>query len=192
MKWYKGKAQIIGAETGLKESVLFGILPDQQGTWWFPTNKGIYYAKYAQLEAYLQNNNNKIDWKLIDDGDGMNNRQCVGARHSIVANDGKLFVLGIGGLVEINPAMLRSNPTPSLLSINSLQVDDSIHYGNTTAVISPGDHRYIFDYSALSFVAPAKNQIRFRLVARTKIGSFPKEITGLFIPTLHRVIIALK
>ena len=54
VKWYKGRARIIGAETGLKEPSIFGILPDQQGNWWFPTNKGIYYAKYAQLEAYLK------------------------------------------------------------------------------------------------------------------------------------------
>lgn len=167
VKWYKGKAQMIGAETGLTEPSLFGILPDQQGTWWFPSNKGIFYAKFAQFEAYLQNHKNKIDWKYIDDGDGMNNRQCVGARHSIVAKNGKLLVLGIGGLVEIDPANMQLNPTPPLLSINSLQVDDSTHYAET-AVISPGDHRYIFDYSALSFVAPAKNQIRFRLMGQDK------------------------
>jgi signal transduction histidine kinase len=167
VKWYKGEARIIGVETGLKEPTIFGILPDQQGNWWFPTNKGVYYAKYAQLEAYLENNNNKIDWKLIDDGDGMNNRQCVGARHSIVTKDGRILVLGIGGLVEIDPTRLQSNQTPPLLSINSLQVDDSLHFAQA-ALISPGDHRYIFDYSALSFVAPEKNQIRFRLIGQDK------------------------
>ncbi len=167
VKWQKGKAQLIGAEAGLKETSIFGILQDQQGTWWFPTNRGIYYAKYAQFEAFLQNNNNKIDWKYLDDGDGMNNRQCVGARHSIVAKDGKVLVLGIGGLVQIDPAQLQSNQTPPLLSINSIQVDDSTHYSEG-AVISPGDHRYIFNYSALSFVWPEKNQIRFRLIGRDK------------------------
>ena len=97
----------------------------------------------------------------------MNNRQCVGARHSIVAKDGRILVLGIGGLVEIDPARLQSNQTPPLLSINSLQVDDSLHYAQA-GLISPGDHRYIFDYSALSFVAPEKNQIRFRLIGQDK------------------------
>jgi signal transduction histidine kinase/ligand-binding sensor domain-containing protein len=168
VKWYKGKAQTIGIEAGLNEPGLFGILPDQLGNWWFPTNKGVFYAKYTELEAYLKNKNNKIDWKLIDDGDGMNNRQCVGARHSIVAKDGKLLVLGIGGLVEIDPTTLQTNLTPPLLSINSLNVDDSLYYAGTSAVISPGDHRYIFDYSALSFVAPGKNQIRFRLIGQDK------------------------
>lgn len=167
VKWSKGTAQLVGSNAGLSEPVIFGILGDQAGTWWFPTNKGISYAKYAQLEAWLENNKNKIDWKLIDDGDGMNNRQCVGARHSIVTKDGKLLILGIGGLVEVDPGKLQTNPTPPLLSINSLQVDDSLHYAGKS-VVAPGDHRYIFDYSALSFVAPGKNQIRFRLVERDK------------------------
>ena len=167
VKWSNGKALLIGAESGLTETSLFQILPDQKGNWWLPSNKGIFYAKHAELEAYLQDNKNKINWNLIDDGDGMNNRQCVGARFSIVAKNGKVLVLGIGGLVEIDPANLELNQTPPLLSINRLQVDDSIYYAEGS-VISPGDHRYIFDYSALSFVAPEKNQIRFRLIGRDK------------------------
>ena len=163
VKWHNGKAYAIGSESELTGTALYGILPDQLGSWWFPSNKGIFHAKFEQLEAYLQNNKNKIDWHLIDDNDGMNIRQCVGARHSIVSRDGKVWVLGIGGLVEIDPARLKTNPIPPLLSINSLQVDDSLYFTDGV-VISPGNHRYIFDYSALSFVAPAKNQIRFRLV----------------------------
>ena len=120
VKYYKGKAQVIGAESGLKETSFFGILPDHRGTWWFPTNKGIFHAKYDQIEAYLQNNTNIIDWKYIDDGDGMNNRQYVGTRHSIVAINRKLYVPSIGGLIVIDPAGLHPNQTPPLLSINSL------------------------------------------------------------------------
>ena len=165
VKWKQGKGRLIGAESGLKENSFFAILPDRQGTWWFPTNKGIFYAKYAELEAYLQNNNN-IDWKYIDDGDGMNNRQCVGARHSLVAQDGKLYVPSIGGLVVVDPVRLQPNNIIPLVSITKLLVDDSAHFSN--AVIPPGDHRYIFEYSALSFVAPEKNEIRFRLVGRDK------------------------
>jgi ligand-binding sensor domain-containing protein len=167
VKWSNGKARLIGAESGLIEHSLFQILPDQKGNWWLPSNKGIIYAKHSELEAYLQDNKNKINWNLIDDGDGMNNRQCVGARFSIVSKNGKVLVLGIGGIVEIDPANLQSNPSPPLVSINSVQVDDSTYYAEAS-VISPGDHRYIFDYSALSFVAPSKNQIRFRLVGRDK------------------------
>jgi len=168
VKWSNGRAQTIGMESGLKDPVLFGILPDHLGQWWFPTNNGIFYAKYAQIEAYLEDNKKVIDWKNIDEGDGMNNRQCVGARHSIVAHDGKILVPGIGGLIEVDPASLPTNPAPPLQSINSLQVDDSLFYPETAADISPGDHRYIFDFSALSFVSPVKNQVRFRLIGRDR------------------------
>ncbi|MBL7852348.1 MAG: hypothetical protein JNN04_15700, partial [Cyclobacteriaceae bacterium] len=166
VRYQKGKAQLIGTESGLSEPGFFGILRDDQGTWWFPTNKGIFYAPYTQLEAYLENNSNTIEWKFIDDADGMNNRQCVGARHSIRGADGKFYVPSIGGLVVVDPAKIQSNHTPPLVVINSLQVDDSLHRDGST--ISPGNHRYIFDYSALSFVAPERNQIRFRLVGRDK------------------------
>jgi len=167
VKWSLGKARLIGAESGLIEHSLFQILQDQKGNWWLPSNKGIIYAKHAELEAYLQDNKNKINWKLIDDGDGMNNRQCVGARFSIVSKSGKLMVLSIGGIVEIDPDNMQSNPVPPLVNISNFQVDDSTYHASA-AVISPGDHRYIFDYSALSFVAPEKNQVRFQLIGRDK------------------------
>ena len=143
VKWQNGQSQLIGTGSGLSETSLFSILPDKQGTWWFPTNKGIFYAKYSELEAYLQNNDNKINWNYIDDSDGMNNRQCVGARHAIVGSDGKLYVPSIGGLVVVNPGSLQSNLIPPLVSINKLIVDDSLYY--TSSVIEPGDHRYILE-----------------------------------------------
>ena len=168
VKWVNDKATIIGTESGLTEPSIFGILIDKKGEWWLPSNKGVIHAPFSEIEAYSNNNKATINWKIIDDADGMNNRQCVGARHSIVASDGKLYIVGIGGLVEINPDSLSSNTIPPLVAINQLKVDDSLFFAKQPNIISPGSHRYIFDYSALSFVAPDKNQIYFRLVGQDK------------------------
>lgn len=164
VRWKNGKASLIGYPSGLKETSVFSILIDRVGHWWFPTNKGIFYAKAMQLEAYANKEISKIDWKHIDDGDGMNNRQCVGARHSIVDRNGLVYVPAIGGLVVVNPDNLQMNTIPPLIRVSSLHVDDTVYYAK--AQIAPGDHRYIFDYSALSFISPDKNQIKFRLIGR--------------------------
>ena len=107
------KKQSIGAEAGLPELALFKILPDQEGNWWLPTNIGIIRVKKAELDAYLDNPAAaKINWRVFDEGDGMYNRQCVGARHSIVTSDGRIMVLSIGGLVEIDPKKITQNKIP--------------------------------------------------------------------------------
>jgi signal transduction histidine kinase/ligand-binding sensor domain-containing protein len=156
-KWY------IGKNADIPELSLFQIMPDHFGKWWFPTNRGIMYADKKAIDQYLNDSTFKIQWRVLNEGDGMNNRQCVGARHSIVAKDGRLMILSIGGLVEVNPAKITSNSIPPLVTVNGLQVDDKPFYKEGIAAIPPGNHRYIFSYSVLSFMAPEKNQIKFRL-----------------------------
>jgi len=156
-KWYVGK------ESGMPELSVFQIMPDHYGKWWFTSNRGIIYADKKAIEQYLVDSTVLPHWNILNEGDGMNNRQCVGARHSIVSKDGRLMILGIGGLVEVNPSTITSNKLPPLVSVNELKVDDKPYYKEGISAISPGNHRYIFSYSVLSFSAPEKNQIKFRL-----------------------------
>jgi signal transduction histidine kinase/ligand-binding sensor domain-containing protein len=163
VKYKKGKKWFIDNNANIPELSLFAILPDHNGGWWFPCNLGVMYAKKSQIDAFIRNPSNKIEWTLIDEGDGMNNRQCVGARHSMVSSDGRIMVLGIGGLVEINPATLNRNTVEPQVCINEMTADDSVFY-QPKALVPPGNHRYTFNYSVLSFNAPEKNNIKFRLV----------------------------
>ncbi|MES1223827.1 MAG: triple tyrosine motif-containing protein, partial [Bacteroidota bacterium] len=164
VKFQGDQKKIIGANAGIPDLALFGILPDHTGRWWLPTNTGIISVKKSQLDSFINNPSYRVDWDIIDEGDGMSNRQCVGARHSIVSADGRVMVLGIGGLIELDPGFIRKNETPPLVSVNQMLVDDSSYHASSASIVPPGNHRYIFDYSALSFIAPEKNKIRFRLV----------------------------
>lgn len=167
VKWDKGRVEHIDAsKSGLTQTAIFDILEDQQGNWWMPSNSGLIYASYSQIEQHLKNRKQEIQWRLIDESDGMNNRQCVGARYSCVAKDGKLYIVSIGGLVEIDPAKLTTNKVPPIVRINHLRVDDSLFYLNGVQKIEPGNHRYVFDYSVLSLVAPERNTIYFRLIGQ--------------------------
>ncbi len=167
VKWDKGRVEHIdAAKSGLTQTAIFDILEDQQGNWWMPSNSGLIYASYSQIEQHLKNRKQEIQWRLIDESDGMNNRQCVGARYSCVAKDGKLYIVSIGGLVEIDPSKLATNKVSPIVRINHLRVDDSLFYLNGVQKIEPGNHRYVFDYSVLSLVAPERNTIYFRLIGQ--------------------------
>lgn len=167
VKWDNGHIDHVDAtRSGLPQTAIFDILEDQKGNWWMPSNNGVIYAPFNQIEQHIKNRTNEIPWRLIDESDGMNNRQCVGARYSRVSKDGKLYIVSIGGLVEIDPAKLTTNKVPPIVRINHLRVDDSLHYSNGVDEIIPGNHRYVFDYSVLSLVAPERNAIYFRLVGQ--------------------------
>lgn len=158
----------LGSKDGLPENALFDMLPDHHGYMWFMTNKGMMRAKKKDIDDAFDKKVEKINWELFDDGDGMRNRQCVGARFSTVAKDGRLMVTSIGGLVEVDPGKLEKNMLPPTVVMDRLKVDDTTIDLEQQTQISPGNHRYIFSYNAMSYVAPEKVKIRFRLLGYDK------------------------
>ncbi len=153
---------------GLPDNSLFAFLPDKQGFVWFTSNLGLIRTKKQVLDDYLDKKIKKIDWQLYDDGDGMLNRQCVGARHSAITTDGKILVPTFGGLVEIDPERLIKNPTPPSVLIHKFLWEDKAQDYTSTIRLSSGNHRFIFEYSGLSLVAPKKVMFKFRLIGYDK------------------------
>ncbi|MBC7829515.1 MAG: hypothetical protein H7122_17350 [Chitinophagaceae bacterium] len=167
-RYKDGKLSNIGFKDGLPENALFGFLPDDQGYIWFPSNRGLLRARKQELVDYFDKKIEKIDWRLYDDADGMLDRQCVGARHSAITSSGKLLIPTFGGLVEIDPDKLISNPHPPPVVIHAVVRDSSTIDLSKDNIFTPGNHRYVFQYSGLSLVAPEKVQIRFRLIGYDK------------------------
>jgi len=153
---------------GLPESALFQFLPDQLGNVWFPFNWGVVRVQKQDLRDYLDGEINAVNWRIYDDGDGMRNRQCTGARFSDITQDGKLLIPTMGGLVEIDPRNLIQNTTPPPVSIHRVLFDGKGVDLTQINKFSPGNHRYLFEFSGLSLVAPEKVQFKFRLIGYDK------------------------
>jgi signal transduction histidine kinase len=135
---------------------------------WFPSSRGLIRAQKKELNDYLDKKIDTIDWQLYDDGDGMLNRQCVGARHSSVTPDGRLLFVTFGGLVEVDPNQITKNPVPPSVVIHQVMCDNEDAGLDQNKTFKPGNHRYIFEYSGLSLVAPQKVQFKFKLIGYDK------------------------
>jgi signal transduction histidine kinase len=155
--------QIIGTKDGMPDAAAFEILEDKAGNFWLPGNYGVTSVKKSDLVKRLSDSTYSIPWVILDEADGLLNRQTVGARHSILSSDGKILVTGVGGLIMIDPTKIQANTQKPLLAINQVLVDDKPMDMTLPVVVSPGDHRYVFSYSALSFIAPEKVMIKFRM-----------------------------
>jgi signal transduction histidine kinase/ligand-binding sensor domain-containing protein len=158
-----GKLQLVGTKDGMPDGSAFEILEDQSGNFWIPGNYGVLKVKKSDLIKRLADSSYTITWTMLDEADGLNNRQTVGARHSILSSDGKVLVVGVGGLIMIDPSKIQANAQKPLLAINQLSVDDQAVDMTAPVFVGPGDHRYVFSYSALSFTAPEKVMIKFRM-----------------------------
>jgi len=160
----KDSLEVIDNTDGMPFSSSFEVLEDHLGYFWLPTNLGVIKVKRTELLAYLDNKSKPINWTMLDEGDGIVNQQFVGARHPIVGSDKRLYFPNISGLVVINPGEIKVNTVKPKLAINGILIDNRFYPPDSVIVVSPGDHRYIISYSAMSFLAPEKVRIKFRLV----------------------------
>jgi signal transduction histidine kinase/ligand-binding sensor domain-containing protein len=160
----KDSLEVLDNEDGMPFSSSFEVLEDQFGYFWLPTNLGVIKVKREELLAHLGDRSKPVNWKVLDEGDGIVNQQFVGARHPIIGSDQRLYFPNISGLVIINPGEIKTNTDKPKLAINGILIDNRYYPPDSAIIVSPGDHRYIVSYSAMSFLAPEKVKIKFRLV----------------------------
>jgi len=153
-----------GYESGMPEISVFNYLPDNFGYVWFPTNKGVLRAKKQEINDYMDDKVGEIGWQLFDQGDGMRSRASVGARHSAISPDGKILIPTFDGLLEIDPGNMITNELPPPVVIHGFTWNGESLHLNDRQVLPPGNHRLIFEYSALSLTAPEKVAFKFRLI----------------------------
>jgi signal transduction histidine kinase/ligand-binding sensor domain-containing protein len=152
-----------GYADDMPELAVFNFLPDRHGFIWLPTNKGVLRAGKQEIEDYLDKKSERIHWQFYDEGDGMRSRACVGARHSTVSPDGKILVPTYDGLLEIDPDKMVVNELPPPVVIHNFSWNNERLPATEKQVLPPGNHRIVFEYSALSFTAPEKVKFRFKL-----------------------------
>jgi ligand-binding sensor domain-containing protein/signal transduction histidine kinase len=140
----------------------FDIIEDKNGNFWLPSNRGIVQIKAEELKKIVKGKTDHIECIRFDDSDGMLNRQCTGARHSILSQDGKVVIPTLHGLAVIDPTNLKQNKLLPKVIINGIYYNgnliDTIH-----PEFKPGNHQYIIDYSATSYTAPDKVEFKYKL-----------------------------
>ncbi len=164
-RFYNGKFINYTSKQGLLKDDIFDFLEDDFGYIWLPTDIGIMRVSKKELNDFAFANTKYINnCRLFDKSDGMKNKQCVGATHSLKASDGTLWIPTLGGVVVVDPKNIHYNLLKPQVHINSFTVDNVPVDIYNPIVIKPNAQRFVFDYSALSFIAPEKVKFKCRLI----------------------------
>lgn len=151
-----------------KSKTYFDWIDNGQGTMWITTNNGVLQIdKQVLLECLKQHK--VVPVRLLNEIDGMSNKECTGATRSTRSATGKIYIPTLGGVCIINPAREQFNKVVPTVRISRFVTDTVEH--NTLAnelVIEPGRFRYSFRFSSISFTAPDRNQYRYQLVGLDK------------------------
>ena len=151
-------------ENGLPNNVIYGILPDDQNNIWLSTNKGL--SRFNLQSGTFRN---------FDVKDGLQSNEFnTGAYHK--GKSGEIFFGGIKGLNYFNPAEIEENTNipPVVLTKIRLAETNISHKNNPEfleksveetkkIILSYKDDIVTFEFAALEFSSPEKNQYAYKL-----------------------------
>ncbi|MBS1489903.1 MAG: GHKL domain-containing protein [Bacteroidetes bacterium] len=146
-----------------KGETYFDWVEDKVGQVWITSNIGVYRMKKSDVEKAVEGKIKIIEAKLFDNLDGMKVKECTGATRSILSSTGKLWVPTIGGVSVFYPEKFKANHVQPPVYITSLMADNQEELNTPQGSIAAGKLRYIFQYTALSFISPSKIHFRYKL-----------------------------
>jgi signal transduction histidine kinase/ligand-binding sensor domain-containing protein len=141
----------------------FDLLEDNQGDFWITANIGIFKLKREHVNAFTAGKLKSIPTKLFDNQDGMINKECTGATRSLVSSKGRLWIPTIGGVSVFQPDRITENKIIPPVYITDLICDKKTFKGDT-AIVEPGNLRFTFNFTALSYWSPGKVKFKYQLI----------------------------
>jgi ligand-binding sensor domain-containing protein/AraC-like DNA-binding protein len=154
-------------DNGLPTNFIFSILEDHRGNLWMSSYRGVFRVSKRQLEAVARKRIPKLTPLCIDEKDGMRSSECVmgGQPAAWKTTDGKLYFPTLKGVALLDPSSIEINRIPPEIIIEAVFVDNKpVKIGeDTVSVFSHGKNIIEFYFTALSFTAPGKVKIRYKL-----------------------------
>ncbi|MBC6948215.1 GAF domain-containing protein [candidate division KSB1 bacterium] len=152
------------AKDGLPNDVVYAILDDKEGNLWMSTNYGL--SKFNPRTHVFKN---------FDAKDGLQDNEFNSTSYFKSAS-GELFFGGINGFNAFYPEDFRDNPhAPPVVFTNFQILNKSISHktpGSPLAqaiseteeiTLSYEDKVFSFEFAALDFTAPSKNQYAYKM-----------------------------
>jgi signal transduction histidine kinase/ligand-binding sensor domain-containing protein/CheY-like chemotaxis protein/AraC-like DNA-binding protein len=157
----------IGTKDGLFDEVIHQILEDDAGRLWMSTNRGIFWATRAELDAFADGKINRIHSTVYTERDGMRNREANGGVYPAGAKgkDGRLWFPTQDGVVVVDPRSASGERLSPPMVVEQVIANGQPRALRTDSITLDVDERDVqIEYTALTFLEPHNVRFRYRLV----------------------------
>jgi signal transduction histidine kinase len=146
------------------------MMEDGAGSVWLYMACGLMRISRSELDDWASNPSLTIHTTVFDSLDGVRTHRFQSGYSAVVARsaDDKLWFVPSGGLSVIDPHHLPVNDLPPPVHIEQVTADDKVYDATNGLRLPPRIRNLAIDYTALSLVAPEKNQFRVRLEGRDR------------------------
>lgn len=142
---------------GLSSNQIYGILSDSSGNLWMSSNQGL--SRFNRCQALFKN---------FDVQDGLQSDEFNGGAY-FKSRNGEMFFGGIHGFNAFVPERLRDNlHVPPVVITALLKFNKEVRLERDPASLhelhlSYKDYVFSFEFAALDFTAPMKNQYAYKM-----------------------------
>jgi len=150
---------------GLFDNEIYGISADDQGRLWMACSKGIFSVSRADLRRFAAGEIKKVNSTQYSPTDALRVIECKQGVQPAVwrMEDGRLWFSTIRGMIVLNPNRLTRNVPPPPVVIENPIVNGEREAPAAIGDLAPGQKNIEFNYTGLSFVAPARLSFRYML-----------------------------
>jgi ligand-binding sensor domain-containing protein/signal transduction histidine kinase len=159
-----GKISRISHEHGLLDDIIYAIVPDDYGSFWVDSSRGIFRVSRQNLNDFADHKTNRVDCVAFNGLDAVKSIEKFQQKPSgCKTPDGRIWFPTAQGVVMIDPTNLTENPVPPRVHIDVVRANGAELPRVEKAVVSPGRGELEFHYVGLSFIAPQKIHYRYML-----------------------------
>jgi ligand-binding sensor domain-containing protein/signal transduction histidine kinase/AraC-like DNA-binding protein len=144
------------ASDGLPNNVIYGILPDNEGSLWLSSNKGI--TKFTPAEK-LEDAPTIVNYNNYE---GLATEFNTGAYFK--DKDGNLYFGGLDGFYWFKPNKIKENTTVPKVAITGFDVYNTSFPIMDGQALKANQNTISFSFSGLQYSLPEKNQYQYKLV----------------------------
>ncbi|MBV8845513.1 MAG: hypothetical protein JO307_22115 [Bryobacterales bacterium] len=159
------KAPQLLMRDGLFDSEIYGIIGDGQDRLWLACSKGIFSVPRKELLRFAAGEIKKVNSSPYSPTDALRVIECkAGVQPGAwKMSDGRLWFSTIRGLIVLNPNRLTRNVPPPPVVIENPIVNGKAEEASAIGSLAAGQKNVEFNYTGLSFVAPARLTFRYIL-----------------------------
>jgi ligand-binding sensor domain-containing protein len=145
------------SKDGLASDAVYGILPDPQRQLWLSTNNGL--VRFDPATHRCKNYNIR---------DGLQSNEFNGGSY-FMSRSGEMFFGGINGFNAFYPEQIKDNPhIPPIVITDFRKMNRLVHFDQplseiTALTLSHRDYIFSFEFAALDYTAPEKNQYAYKM-----------------------------
>nr|WP_172642224.1 two-component regulator propeller domain-containing protein [Allocoleopsis franciscana] len=145
-------------KNGLPNNSVVGILADDEGNLWLSTGKGI--SKFNPKTETFRN---------YDVSDGLQGNEFDGVKAYLKSKTGEMFFGGLNGFNAFYPDQVKDNPhIPPIVITDFKKFNESVKlkpsiFEIQSIKLSYKDNFFGFEFAALDYTNPLKNQYAYKL-----------------------------